>query len=73
MYIMPTVDKDAALKQLTAEILGYERKYGLSSNDLRAALNDGRQQETNEIVSWLIALDLKARIMRSFLLGPEAL
>lgn len=39
-----------------------EEKYGIPSAELHEAIDDGRIQETFEVTTWLMAIDLLARI-----------
>lgn len=44
------------VQEFRREVATYERRYELPSAKLRAALKDGRLQETAEIAAWLILL-----------------
>ncbi len=45
------------LKDLDAQIQAFEQKHGLSSDDLRHELAQGRRKESWEICQWLMLLD----------------
>lgn len=51
------------LKAIEDEIRGFEARRGMSSEQMRLALDHGRILETNEICQWLIALRLRDRLV----------
>jgi hypothetical protein len=53
---------NGGLERLEAEISGYEARYEMSSEELLRRLANGSQDETGEVASWLIRLDLRRRI-----------
>ena len=50
------------LEALDSEINEFETRYEMSSDELLERLSAHRQEETAEIASWLIRLDLRRRI-----------
>lgn len=50
-----------------ARIRGFEQQFSMTSEKMEAMLNAGSIRETEEIASWLIALDLERRMR-----GPQA-
>jgi len=51
------------LKAIEDEIGGYEKRRGMTSEDMRRELAEGRILETREICQWLIALKLRDRLV----------
>lgn len=52
------------VQEFRREVAQYERRYEIPSAKLRAALNDGRVQETAEIAAWLLLLAALALLAR---------
>jgi hypothetical protein len=53
---------NGGLEALESEINEFEARYEMSSDELVERIEADRQEETAEIASWLIALDLRRRI-----------
>lgn len=51
------------IKIITSRIARYERDLGISSDTMRARVASGELAETDDIVSWLMLLDLQARVV----------
>lgn len=54
---------NGALTQVEAQIRAFERRHEMSSATMRARLAAGALDETAEIASWLIALDVQRRML----------
>jgi hypothetical protein len=50
------------LRELRARIAEYERQHGFASADVHQAIDDGRLEETHDVCTWLIDIDLLERI-----------
>lgn len=55
-------DVEQASDPVRCRIATFERIYGMSSSDMVAALSAGAIEETDDICSWLIHLDLLDRV-----------
>ena len=56
-------EEQESLELLNSEILEFERKYNVKSEDLKAALENKKIQETADICSWLIAIDCRNKVL----------
>lgn len=54
-----------ALAEIRARVEQYELTYGVSSTNVRQAVNDGRLAETHDICCWLMDYDALARAGRA--------
>ena len=43
--------------QLEAEVAAFEREFGIPSERVHAAIDDGTLEETGDVCRWLIAID----------------
>jgi hypothetical protein len=62
LVIAANQSPNGGLEALESEINEFEARYEMSSDELLERLNADRQEETAEIASWLIRLDLRRRI-----------
>lgn len=56
------------LVEVEARIQAFERRYGVASSDLHAAIESGELQETAEVCEWIIDYELLQRAAAS---GPS--
>jgi hypothetical protein len=47
---------DEDVRQLDDEITAYEKKYGITSEEMQTQLNAGTREETLEICEWLMLI-----------------
>lgn len=60
--VNPTPEQIAEQKQeLDLAIQHFEIRYGMTSDEMKQALRDGRIQESSDICSWLIKLKIQER------------
>ncbi|HEY8205976.1 MAG TPA: hypothetical protein VIG99_00750 [Myxococcaceae bacterium] len=55
------------MRDLDQQICAFEEKFGLSSQELRRELAQGRREESWEVCQWLMLLD-----QRDYLLGARS-
>lgn len=46
------------MKTLRARVAGYEARYGIKSDEIHQAIEDGRLRETEEVCDWIFDYDL---------------
>lgn len=52
---------DQRRAELAARVEGYERRYGIKSHAVHAAIDRGELKETQEVCRWIIDYDLLRR------------
>lgn len=57
-------NRQRLIREFEREVARLERRYELPSRQIRAALDDGRLQETAEVASWLLLLEALVLIRR---------
>jgi hypothetical protein len=51
------------IRAIVARLDEYEREFGLTSDEMRARVASGELAESDDICSWLMLLDLQARVV----------
>jgi hypothetical protein len=49
------------LAELNQKLSSYERKYGITSEEMKNRVEQGQMPETNEVCSWLMLLGKRSR------------
>ncbi len=50
-----------SVRELEAQVLAYEKKYGIPTSDVHDAIEDGRLIETEEVCDWILDSEMLAR------------
>lgn len=51
------------IKSISDRLSAYERQFGFSSTEMRERVSGGSLAESDDVCSWLMLLDLQARVV----------
>jgi predicted transcriptional regulator len=51
-----------SVRELEAQVLAYEQKYGMPTSEVHDAIEDGRLVETEEVCDWILDSEMLERV-----------